>query len=364
MTKAALTLAVACLCFTATTRAHEMGSSRALLTLRADGTFRLEIVVDPQNLLAQLAIRTGDRVVAVAADQREAQLRAQLRRVAEGIELYFDDRQVTAPMELHRGVNELLARGLTAGVGDAVTLSFAGKVPPMARRLSLAYRWSYGAMPLLVKDQPAAEPRVVWLGAGERSPELPIAGADRPAVVRQYIQLGFTHIVPLGIDHILFVLGLFFLSAGWRALLLQVSTFTMAHTVTLGLTMLGVVSISPSIVEPLIALSIAYVAIENLTTRELKRSRLALIFCFGLLHGMGFAGVLSELGLPSSGFFEALLSFNAGVELGQLAVLLAATTAVAGWRRRDGSLLPLVARPASGLIAVSGLYWTIERIFQ
>jgi hypothetical protein len=152
------------------------------------------------------------------------------------------------------------------------------------------------------------------------------------------------------------------LSVGWRSLLLQVSTFTFAHTITLGLTMAGAVSLRPAIVEPLIALSIAYVALENLMTTRLRASRLALVFAFGLLHGMGFAGVLGELGLPASQFVTALVGFNLGVEVGQVTVLATATLAVAGWRGRDASLRPLVARPASVLIALTGVYWTLERL--
>jgi len=120
------------------------------------------------------------------------------------------------------------------------------------------------------------------------------------------------------VDHILFVLGIFLLSTAWRPILLQVTTFTIAHSITLGLTMYGIVSLPSSIVEPLIALSITYVAVENLWTTELKPWRLALVFMFGLLHGMGFAGVLRGLGLPRSEFLTALLTFNLGVEGGQL----------------------------------------------
>ncbi len=116
--------------------------------------------------------------------------------------------------------------------------------------------------------------------------------------MRQYLSLGYTHILPKGLDHILFVLGLFLLSPRLRPMLLQVTAFTIAHSITLGLSIYGIVSLPSRIVEPLIALSIAYVAIENLVTRELKPWRLALVFMFGLLHGMGFAGVLRELGLP------------------------------------------------------------------
>jgi hydrogenase/urease accessory protein HupE len=191
------------------------------------------------------------------------------------------------------------------------------------------------------------------------APPAPPSAAE---VARQYFGLGFTHIVPNGLDHILFVVGIFLLSARWRSVLLQVSTFTLAHSITLGLTMYGIVSLPARVVEPMIALSIAYVAIENLITSDLKPWRLALVFSFGLLHGMGFAGVLRELGLPRSQFLTALLTFNIGVEAGQLTVIAVAFAGVAYWRQNRATYRRLVVQPASLAIAVLGLYWTIQRL--
>ncbi len=178
--------------------------------------------------------------------------------------------------------------------------------------------------------------------------------------MRQYLWLGYTHILPKGIDHILFVLGLFLLNVRLRPILIQVTAFTIAHSITLGLTMYGVVSLSPRIVEPLIAFSIAYVAIENLVTNEIKPWRLALVFSFGLLHGMGFAGVLKELGLPRNEFLPALLSFNLGVEGGQLTVIAAAALLVAWFRHRvvvsTGDRRARVGRDRVGRTC----YWTLH----
>jgi hypothetical protein len=142
--------------------------------------------------------------------------------------------------------------------------------------------------------------------------------------------LGFTHILPKGLDHILFVLGLFLLSTRKGPLLAQVTAFTIAHTLTLGLSVFGVVSLSWSVVEPLIAASIAYVAVENILTPNLKPWRTTVVFGFGLPHGLGFAGVLQEVGLPRSQRLPLLASFNVGVELGQLTVIALAFLAVGG----------------------------------
>jgi hypothetical protein len=179
----------------------------------------------------------------------------------------------------------------------------------------------------------------------------------------QYLFLGFEHILPEGLDHILFVLGLFFLSSRFKSLLWQVTAFTVAHSVTLALSMFQVISLSPSIVEPIIALSIVYVAVENLCTTELKPWRPFVVFGFGLIHGLGFAGVLSELGLPQQQFLPALVSFNIGVELGQLSVIGLAYLLV-GWFRSQTWYRSYLSMPASCGIALMASYWTIDRILN
>ena len=178
-----------------------------------------------------------------------------------------------------------------------------------------------------------------------------------------YVKEGFLHILPAGVDHILFVLGLFLLSTRWKILLIQVSLFTIAHTFTLALSTLDIFNLPATVVEPLIALSITYVAIENLMTDELKRSRGVVVFFFGLLHGLGFAGVLSELGLSKAYFVLSLLSFNIGVEIGQLTVLAGAFLLVY-WFRKRPIYRSLIVKPGSVLIATIGLWWGIERIIS
>lgn len=178
-----------------------------------------------------------------------------------------------------------------------------------------------------------------------------------------YLKEGFLHILPAGVDHILFVLGLFLLSTRWRVLLIQISIFTVAHTFTLALSTLDIFALPATIVEPLIALSITYVAVENLITNELKRSRIIVVFLFGLLHGLGFAGVLSDLGLSNAYFTLSLLSFNIGVEIGQLTVLAGAFSLVY-WFRETTIYHSLIVRPGSLLIGAIGLWWGIERIIS
>ena len=181
-------------------------------------------------------------------------------------------------------------------------------------------------------------------------------------VIFSYISIGFEHIVPRGADHILFIIGIFLLSTRLKPLLWQVTMFTLAHTLTLALSMKGIISLPSSIVEPLIALSIAYVGIENIFAHSLHKSRLVLVFLFGLLHGLGFAGVLSDFGMPPNAFATALISFNVGVELGQLAVILVAYFAVGIWFRDKPWYHQRITVPGSLIISVIGLYWTYDRL--
>ncbi len=178
----------------------------------------------------------------------------------------------------------------------------------------------------------------------------------------QYLWLGFLHILPRGADHILFVLGLFLLAPAWRPLLTQTTAFTVAHTTTLGLAAYGLVAVPSRIVEPLIALSIACVALENIFRPKLSSARLAVVFGFGLLHGLGFASSLAEVPLPRREFLTALLAFNFGVDFGQLTVIALAFGAVGWWRNRTW-YRPRIVIPACGLIAAVGLAWTGQRLF-
>ena len=209
------------------------------------------------------------------------------------------------------------------------------------------------------------------LSGGEMSVALPRTGfATEGAlpVFGRFIVSGFEHIIPKGLDHILFVLGLFFFSLRMGPLLGQVTAFTLAHTITLALASLKIVSIPAEIVEPLIAASIVYVAVENIFgTRNgggrVGLVRIAVVFGFGLLHGLGFASVLSDVGLPEGRFAISLIGFNIGVELGQLAVIATAFVLLALPFGRKAWYRSAIAVPASVVIAGIGAWWTFERVF-
>jgi hypothetical protein len=177
-----------------------------------------------------------------------------------------------------------------------------------------------------------------------------------------YLQLGYTHILPLGFDHILFVLSLFLLSPKLKPVLWQATAFTIAHSVTLGLAMYHIITPPAKIVEPLIALSIMYVALENIFSPRLKTSRIAVVFLFGLVHGLGFAGALGQLGLPQNSYLLSLVMFNVGVELGQLTVILLAYFLLAKWFGKKPYYRKAIVIPLSVIIAAIACFWTVQRI--
>ena len=183
------------------------------------------------------------------------------------------------------------------------------------------------------------------------------------SVGSSYLNAGFLHIVPKGLDHVLFILGVFLITMRLRPLLIQITMFTVAHSLTLSLGVLGYVNIPPQVVEPLIALSIAYVAFENLASDRLSRFRLPVIFGFGLLHGLGFASVLAEFGLPEGLYFAALFWFNVGVEFAQIGLLVAAYLGITVWFSCPEAYRRYVVLPGSLVIGGVGTYWMAERIF-
>jgi hydrogenase/urease accessory protein HupE len=328
--------------------AHEIGTSRVSVLFEESRKYKIEIVTDA-TALAEKMKATSAGGSGTFADQF-------LRRV----KIAFDG----APV--HPTITYSFAPPVDAMSASSATIRLTGEIPPGVRKFTWNFGWTFASYAMTIRNAASENPSTQWLEGGSDSAPFalksPALAAGRLDTARRYLTLGFTHIVPLGLDHMLFVLGIYLLSRRVRAVLLQVSAFTFAHSITLGLSMYGLVSVSPRIVEPMIAVSIAYVAIENIFLSELKSWRVALVFAFGLLHGMGFAGALRELGLPRSEFFTALLTFNVGVEAGQLAVIATAFLLV-GWHYADRVWYRArVVVPASAMIAGTALYWTIHRL--
>jgi len=183
-------------------------------------------------------------------------------------------------------------------------------------------------------------------------------------VVWFYTKLGFTHIIPYGLDHILFVVGLCLLSTNIKTMLWQATAFTVAHSITLALSMKNIFVAPTPIVEPIIALSIVFVAVENILISKLKPWRIILVFMFGLVHGMGFASALNEIGLPNGKFFTSILSFNLGVELGQMTVIIAVFSLLIIPFKNKTWYRTRIVYGLSSCIALIAAYWVVERVFM
>jgi len=349
--------------------AHDLERTRAVLTFAPDGAFTLDLANDPEWLLLRLEPFLEDypdlpkraEATRLSPADRDARLALLAPVMVDRLVLFVDGAEVRPTSIAYEPPS---APTETDGTPMAAHYRMQGRVRPDARML----RWFYGIVadpyPLIIA-RADGEVYTEWIGGTVWSRPIDLTGQFIPPsrwmVIWQYVVLGFTHILPKGADHILFVIGLFLLSTRLRTVLAQVTAFTVAHSITLGLSIYGLVALPPGIVEPLIALSIAYVAIENLITRELHAWRIGVVFLFGLLHGLGFAGVLRELGLPRGEFLTALLSFNVGVEFGQISVIAAAALVTAPFARGE-RYRRFVVVPASLAIAAIGIYWTVTRV--
>ena len=301
-----------------------------------------------------------EQLRALSPDQLEARLEEMGPSLTAGITLTADTGRTAA----------IALEAITVPpVGDPElarisTLMFTATLPAGAQRVSWQWKAAFGDSIIRVEDTAGAIVYSSYIKTGGSSDPFAITGGQKLSLLQvagNYIVIGFDHILPKGLDHILFVLGLFLLSTHWRPLLAQVTAFTLAHTVTLALGLLEVVSLPASIVEPLIAASIVYVAVENTLVTQLHRWRPVIVFGFGLLHGLGFAGVLSDIGLPTDAFITGLISFNVGVELGQLAVIGLAYIGVGLWCGKASWYRRVVVVPGSLVIAAIGGWWVIER---
>lgn len=357
----ALCLGATIVSLTAPVAAHEIGTTRVTATILPDHHVEVVVTTDGAALLEKLEQADGlEPAGGRAPGAIEAGLRARRATLGTRLSLRVDD------VEVQPAIDVRVDPPAAPLAPPAATLTLRGRIPDHARTLTWRYGWTFASYAFTVRTgtDDAASP--IWLDGDAVSPEVPVrrsAPASGWSVARQYLALGFTHILPLGLDHVLFVLGLYLLSSRPRTVLAQVSAFTLAHSITLGLSMWGIVDAPSRIVEPLIAVSIAYVAIENLVLTELRSWRIGLVFAFGLLHGLGFAGALRELGLPRASFATALVSFNVGVEAGQLAVIGLAFVCV-GWRFADRPWYRhRVVVPTSALIAGMAVYWTLARLY-
>ncbi|WP_375588052.1 HupE/UreJ family protein [Hoeflea alexandrii] len=351
-------------------RAHEIRPAIADLVFAGDGSVRLDMSLILEAALAEIGAEHSDTDESPNAarydDLRlldESALAAEFERFKprflEGVSLSADG--VRIPLEVT--TVELDPVGDT-DFARLSRLQLAGPVPEGAESVVYSFDPAFGPSVIRVPDGQGEISYSAYLGDGGPSEPIPVVGGltvSAGQVFWDYIGVGFTHIVPKGLDHILFVVGLFLLSPRLKPLLIQITSFTIAHSVTLALAMMGLISAPASIVEPLIAASIVFIAVENLATNRLSPWRPFVVFGFGLLHGLGFAGVLTEFGLSPAHFASGLIGFNIGVEVGQLAVVAACYALFGAWFSEKSWYRARVTMPMSLAIAFVAVWWFAER---
>lgn len=347
------------------------------ISVFSEGRYRVEVRASIEALLTGINAQYKDTTQAPTSEEydrlRELEAPALAkafesfrRNMLDAIELRLDGR----PSQARVTQVDIPVPGYTK-VPRISLIVLEGGIPPDTKALTWYYPAAFGDNAVRVRQVDEKNEQWhwspwQWIRDDRTSEPFSLTEVFSPPgftdVVVEYGAAGFDHIIPKGLDHILFVIGLYLFSTRMRPLLWQITMFTIAHSITLALAMTGVIELPARVVEPLIALSIAYVGIENVWHRSLHKSRLVLVFAFGLLHGLGFASMLADFGMPDDAFFTALIGFNIGVELGQLAVVGLAFLTVGLWLGKKPYYRRLVVIPGSLLITVVGLYWTWERL--
>jgi hypothetical protein len=352
--------------------AHEMRPAIATATITPGGSFDVVISLNLEAAMAGIEPQhsdTSDSPQSKRYEDLRALTPAQLQvefdsfgpRFAQAVGLFPHDRD--AELLSVAGMVIPPVGNLTEARISEVTL--AGVLPAETDQVIWSFDPSFGDSVIRLRAAGTEKPFFSQYVSGAKSAAISLdVDLERSAasVFSEYLQLGFVHIIPKGFDHILFIVGLFLLSTRRSVLFWQITAFTAAHTLTLALGSLGIVRISPAIVEPLIALSIVYVAVENLMTTRMTAWRPLIIFGFGLLHGLGFADILTQFELSTAGFVTGLIAFNVGVELGQLTVI-ALCFILVGWTMKMPNYQIFIVRPASLAIASIASFWVIERVF-
>ncbi|MGE4612055.1 MAG: HupE/UreJ family protein [Paracoccaceae bacterium] len=367
----ALLLALLVLLLPLIASAHELRPAVADIRFNED-TFKIEFRVTLEALIADVDPSLADTSESSNADRYDA-LRmlepVDLAREFTAFEAGFLE-HISAVIDGQTRLISVISLNIPE-VGDLdltrdSTLTIRGIVPAGAQQLTFGWSESFGPLIVRVTTPRGEDGYSAYLQSGQLTDPISVGGVTQQSgvsVFAKYIAIGFAHIIPKGLDHILFVVGLFLLSTQMRPLLWQISAFTVAHTISLALGMLGWVNIPLAIVEPLIAASIVYVCVENVFMSGLSRWRPLVVFAFGLLHGLGFAGVLTEVGFVQSQFVSGLVGFNIGVEFGQLTVIAVCFALFGAWFGSKIWYRSVVSTPLSLGIAAIGAYWFVERIF-
>ncbi len=349
-------------------KAHEFTITPVTFVILGNGDYQVDIGLDIDALALGLPLDTDSTRVSqlmqgLSAGELEEAIESARQSIRNEIQILCDGADSAFEVSFpHQGTPAAISADPPTMLGTLARLR--GEFPGNAQTGVFRAHSRYKTVSLEIITPTDRNSLTLLIEPDQASSSFPLTGSlsrsPQSDVWWSYIKLGFEHIVPKGLDHILFVLGLFLLSTTWRILLYQISAFTVAHTVTLMLSMQGFISLPGQLVETLIALSISWVAIENIATSTLKPWRLVLVFGFGLLHGLGFSSVLSGLGMPQDRFLAALLAFNLGVEIGQLSVVALAFMLVGRFHHLL-NYRKMVVIPCSAVIGVIGLWWGIER---
>lgn len=354
-----------CLLAPAPIGAHESGATRVTASFGRDGNYAVELTADAGTLLSRLELaRKQPRTTPTSAAELQRGFDGLCDEVPRHLSLAFDG-VANAP----RATCVVDAESGAAAADDlsvlGVTVTLRGAMPPGAGTFQWQYDLASTRYSLTMKTSALKDSEPLWLEGGEASrPVLVVRLAPPPSTAaraRNDFAFGFSHILPGGLGHVLFLVGMVLLSRRLRPMLWQLSAFTLAQAIAFGLTLYGVIAPPASILEPFIAVSILYVAVENLVATGLTSWRVALVTGFGLLHGVGFADALREMAPPDAPLLARLVAFNAGVAVAQLAVVLLMFILVRAWARRSAAYRRSILVPGSAAIALAGLLLTLRR---
>ncbi len=359
--------------FSFSAKAHEIRPAIVDFTFDKNGFYQLNIKHNLEALLAEIGTAHDDTSESENAKKYDrlrglspAELNAEFEKFSptflENMHLEFNGEKV--PLQILDVVIPEVGDIELARDSD---INITGLLPENIDNMSWRWDAKYGNAVLRVSSETNPDIFNAYLTNGDKSEQVPIASIveqSKWSIFKNYIVSGFEHIIPLGLDHILFVIGLFLLSAHLRPLLIQVTIFTLAHSITLALGIYDFIPLTDENlpwIEALIAASIVYVCIENIFFNQLTRWRPLVIFAFGLLHGLGFASVLRDFGLSEGSFAIGLVAFNIGVEIGQITVIAICFLLVGLWFRNKPWYRKVITIPASIIIALIAIYWVLER---
>jgi hypothetical protein len=345
--------------------AHEAGTTRVAVAFDEDRSYRIEIVTDASALAEKLEAAAGRQLPADAtAALFERIMQSSDEVFRRRLRVQFDGSEAR-PDATYR-----IEPPADATSVAAATITLRGQIPKQAQRFTWSYGWTFTSYALTLRDRGSESPVDQMLEGDQAS----VAFTLKPPPTRmehlrttaraaaRFAAAGWTAIVPNGIDHILFLLGLYFLSRNTKRAIRHFGVFAISSSIAIVASAFGLVILPPKILDPMIGLSLAYIAMENLVRADGDRRRIPLVFGCGLLHGAGCAAALEGASLPRVGMTVAVASFNLGIEAGQLATVAAAFLIV-GWHCSGQQWYRnRVVLPGATLLACTAVYWTIARL--